>query len=98
MDKEIVWRKKARDKFIIIIEYLQKEWSERTVEEFINKVEKKVELLKSFPKIGMKSEKRKGLRKLILSSQNMLVYRIKEHRIILLDIYDTRQDPIKIDY
>ena len=65
MDKEIVWRKKAREKFIIIIEYLQKEWSERTAEEFINKVEKKVELLKSFPQIEMKSEKIKGLRKLI---------------------------------
>ena len=97
MVEEIKWRKKARSSFLKIIAFLQKEWSDKIAEEFVQTVEEKTKLLKMFPKMGIASEKKNGMRKLILSKQNMLVYRIKENKIIMLTIYDTRQDPIKID-
>ena len=98
MVKEVVWGKRAFNKFQKIVEYLLKEWSEKVAEEFIDKSEEKIELLKNFPNIGLKSTKKVGLRKINLSKQNMLVYRIKEDKIIILNIYDTRQDPVKIDF
>lgn len=97
MDKKIVWSSTAANKFLSITDYLRREWSTNVAIDFINRVEEKLNLLKSFPKIGIKSNKKPGLYKLIISSQNMLAYRIKGSRIIVLNIFDTRQDPVKID-
>jgi plasmid stabilization system protein ParE len=94
---EIVWRKKTRDTFFSIIQYLNEHWSKNVAEDFVKTVERKLELLSMFPLMGVESRKRKGMRKLLLSPQNMLVYRIKGKRIILLQIYDTRQNPMRID-
>ena len=54
MVKEVVWGKRAFNKFQKIVEYLLKEWSEKVAEEFIDKSEEKIELLKNFPKMGLK--------------------------------------------
>ncbi|MDI6804617.1 MAG: hypothetical protein QME58_12365 [Bacteroidota bacterium] len=51
MDKEIVGQKKAENKFLFISSYLKSEWSISVATEFINKVEEKTHLLKSFPKV-----------------------------------------------
>jgi len=56
-----------------------------------------LELLAEFPLLGVESQKKKGMRKLLLSPQNMLVYRIERNRIILLQIYDTRQNPMRVE-
>lgn len=48
--------------------------------------------------MGLKTTKKVGLKKINLSEQNRLVYRIKGDKIIILNIYDTRQDPVKIDF
>lgn len=66
----------------------------KTATEFIDQVESQVKLLRTFPHLGQCSEKNKALRKYILSKQNILIYRIKGDRIILLNIYDTRQESI----
>ncbi|HEX8529631.1 MAG TPA: type II toxin-antitoxin system RelE/ParE family toxin [Cytophagales bacterium] len=91
MAKEIIWLASARNRYRAIVEYLQTEWSEKAAEEFIEKVNDKLEVLRLFPQIGSESEQKKGLRKLILSPHNTLVYRIKGDVIILLTIYDNRQ-------
>ena len=97
MAKKIVWRKKAGGRFREITEYLKREWSVKVAEEFVEIVLKKVELLKVFPGMGKSSAKKPGMKKLVLTKHNMLVYRIKEDKIILLNIYDTRWDSIKIE-
>ncbi|MBS4027597.1 MAG: type II toxin-antitoxin system RelE/ParE family toxin [Ignavibacteriales bacterium] len=83
--------------FFAIIEYLVEEWSPSVAEDFIETVEHKLELLAEFPLLGVESQKKKGMRKLLLSPQNMLVYRIERNRIILLQIYDTRQNPMRVE-
>lgn len=98
MVKKIIWRKKAKNKFREIVFYLQENWSEKVAGEFVKVVLHKIDILTAFPRIGIISVKKEGFRKLILSKHNMLVYRIKEDKIILLNIYDTRQDPVKIDF
>ncbi len=97
MDREIVWTKEALTNFQKVVEYLQLNWSVKVAEEFIEIVGHRVQVLTSFPMIGVSSKKKSDLRKFVLTQHNMLVYRIRVKRIILLNIYDTRQDPVKID-
>ncbi len=91
MAKEIIWLASARNRYRAIVEYLQSDWSDKAAEEFVEKVNDKLELLRVFPQIGSESNKKKGLRKLVLSPHNTLIYRIKGNVIILLTIYDNRQ-------
>jgi len=97
LDREIVWTKEALTNFQKVVEYLQLNWSVKVAEEFIEIVGHRVQVLTSFPMIGVSSKKKSDLRKFVLTQHNMLVYRIRVKRIILLNIYDTRQDPVKID-
>ena len=94
MEKAIVWRKRAADKFLNIIDYLFEEWSAKEANEFIDRVELQVQLLSKFPHLGQQSSRKPPLRKFLLSKHNLLIYRIKGNRLILLNIYDTRQEDI----
>ncbi len=94
MAKQIIWLASARDRYRAIVAYLQTQWSPKAAEEFVEKVDDKLELLRIFPQIGSESDKRKGLRKLVLSPHNTLIYKIKGDVIILLTIYDNRQSGV----
>jgi plasmid stabilization system protein ParE len=93
MAKQIIWLKSARDSYKSIVEYLHSQWSEKVAQDFIEKVDDKLELLKIFPQLGAESDKKKGVRKLVLSTHNTLIYRIKGEVIVLLSIYDSRRNP-----
>ena len=98
MDYEIEWSDTAKRQYQQVIEHLKTEWSVKDAENFIEKVNKKLTLLSKFPGIGRRSNKRKRVRKHLLTRQNMLFYEIKKDTIFLLAIYDTRQNPDKIKY
>lgn len=96
MAKRIIWRKKASDNLIEIVSYLQENWSPKDARNFIDLVDQKVDLLTKFPKAGKASQKQPTLRKLVLTPQNTLIYRIKGEKVIVLKIYDTRQNESNI--
>jgi plasmid stabilization system protein ParE len=97
MGKRIIWRPKAKARFKEIVLYLREEWSERVAQEFVELVEKRLNLLSMFPRIGAESQKKPGRRKLLLTPHNLLAYRIHKDKISILNIYDTRQNPTKTD-
>jgi plasmid stabilization system protein ParE len=98
MAKEVIWLKRASDKLKNIFDYLLSNWNSETTENFIEKVNQKVSLLQYFPNIGLRSQKKPDLRRIILSQQNILIYRQKGNKIIIVNIFDTRQNPDKMKF
>jgi plasmid stabilization system protein ParE len=95
MALEIEWSRSADKKFDTIIEYLQKEWGEKSVNTFVKKVYDFLDILVEFPNIGTPEDKTKNIFGFVVVSQITIFYRIKSNRIILLNFFDNRQDPNK---
>ncbi len=95
MALEIYWTKKADKKFNQIIDYLEKEWGENSVKEFVKKVYDFLDLLSEFPEMGTLENKKKEIRGFTITKQVNLFYRISENKIILLTFFDNRQNPKK---
>ncbi len=87
----IVWTENAKEDLQQIISYLKINWSDAVAEKFVETVLHKISLLETQPFIGIVSEKEKTVRKLLISKQIALFYKVSEPNIILLDFFDVRQ-------
>ncbi len=96
MAVRIRWTKRAQKSFGNIVDYLNTEWSLAVAVKFVKKSNSFIETLKDYPRLGKQEPAAKGLRSFILSRQTTVFYRIKNNdTIILLNFFDTRQDPKK---
>lgn len=98
MAYRIEWTENAKQDLKKIIEYLLEKWSLEVAEKFIDKLDSILELLTISPYIGTESKKKKGVRQILITRHNRLYYRVVDKIIILLDFFDTRQDPAKSIY
>lgn len=89
----IVWTENAKEDLKQVLIYLKENWSESATNKFLDIFYQKLDFLGEFPFIGTASEKVTDVRKLVITKQTILFYKIKEHDVILLDFFDTRQDP-----
>lgn len=93
MVKQIKWTGKALRNLSAIISYLQNEWSDKVAENFALKVKNKLEILRKFPFSGSPSGIKPGYNKIVITKHNTLYYRVKKNEIVILNIYDSRQNP-----
>ena len=93
MALEIEWTKRADKKFDTILVYLNEEWGERVTANFVKKVYEFLDVLVEYPEIGTLEHKQKGVRGFTIVKQVSIFYKVRENKIILLDFFDTRQNP-----
>lgn len=74
--------------------YLREKWGYKVTSNFIEIVEFKLDSLSKQPFIGRLS-KDGETRMLLITKHNKLYYQITENMIELLEIFDTRQNPVK---
>jgi plasmid stabilization system protein ParE len=98
MRYEIFWLANAKVKLNKIYKFILDNWNIRIADEFINKLKYKLQILSYFPHIGQKSQKKKDVRRYIISEQVSLFYKIEKKKIIILTLFDTRQNPDKLKY
>jgi plasmid stabilization system protein ParE len=98
MPKQIIWSPLSEKDFSSILEYLQNNWNNRITLKFLeitNKIIRQIALNpKQFPII----QKRKKIRKCVITKQNSIYYRERKDYIDILRIYDNRQDPRKLKF
>jgi len=95
MALEIVWSKRADEKFDEILKYLSEEWGKKVTMAFVKKVYDFLDILSEFPDIGTLENKEKGIRGFLIIKQVCIFYTIRENRIIILNFFDNRQSPSK---
>ncbi|MEA1785563.1 type II toxin-antitoxin system RelE/ParE family toxin [Arenibacter sp. GZD96] len=97
MSRKVFISKTAERKLDKLLEYLITEWSIRVKTDFVEKFNSSIETIKNQPEIFPESKKGKGLRKCVITKQTILFYRYNSKRINIVTIFDTRQNPNKLD-
>ncbi len=91
---KIIWSSLAIRTYTDNIKYLEKEWTEKEVYNFIIATEKKLEILKVFPKTGFPSKQNRYLRKTLIGKRIILIYRYKprKNKIELVRFFNSWQN------
>jgi plasmid stabilization system protein ParE len=98
MSYSIIWSPRSYKTFENRVDYLRKNWTEREITNFKNRVKEYLELLKEDPLIGKRTGKRKDLHTGLIIKEVSLIYRVKaiKKEIELVIFLDNRQNPKKI--
>jgi plasmid stabilization system protein ParE len=94
---KIIWSDEALQGLKNIIDYLEQRWTQKEIKKFAKLLDKQLHLIKENPLIFPISNRSKGIRKAVLSKQTTIYYLIDSDKIFLLTLFDTRQDPNKLN-
>ena len=97
MSRKVVISITAERKLEKLFEYFIEKWSIKVKKDFVKKLDSSIEIIKNQPEIFPESKKGKSLRKCVITKQTTLFYRYNSKRISIVTIFDTRQDPNKLD-
>lgn len=89
---EIIYKKRFQKKFLLLIEYLSKEWNLKVTDNFIATFQGKINQLSSNPNMG-KASTALNVRTILITKHNRLYYRVKQNTIEVINMYDTRANP-----
>ncbi len=95
MAYQIIVKKCFTNKVQEVLVYLEKEWSHKVAANFLLKIDRRIELLTKQPFVGKSSSKIKNVRGLLITRHNKLYYIVKDDKVIILNMYDTRMNPKK---
>ncbi|MFW5890221.1 MAG: type II toxin-antitoxin system RelE/ParE family toxin [Marinilabiliaceae bacterium] len=93
------WSKEAEDTFDEIIEYLEDNWTEKEIQNFVRKAHKVIEQIENNP-YQFKASRFQEIRKALITKHNSLFYFVNEaDKVIeLYTFWDNRQNPKKLKY
>lgn len=97
MKRQVVLTSRAKIEIEEIFEYLELKWNESVKKQFSNKINTIINLIIENPEIFPVSNSNKKVRKAVISKQSTLFYHLNSKHIIVLSVFDTRQDPTKIN-
>ena len=92
---QVVFKKRFINKLVKVQTYLENEWGDKVARHFLNRIDERINLLKKFPNLGAASEKIPGLRGLLITKHNILYYKVENHIIFVVNLYDTRSQPLR---
>jgi len=76
MALKVKWSAIALEDYLLVSEYLLREWHLSVVEDFTRKVDAKIELISLQPDIGRECEQDKSIRSVLITPHNRLYYQI----------------------
>lgn len=91
----IVWSPKALKNFNELIDYLQENWSDIVVKEFVARTEQVLKLIADNPEVFRRVSNQNSIREALITKHNLLLYRFSTTNVELLAVFDTRQHPRK---
>jgi plasmid stabilization system protein ParE len=89
---EIIYTTEFENDFEELIGYLSNKWSIKIAQQFANQLDDLIFALSKMPFIGKKSLENPLVRGIVVTDKNILFYSVKENQIILLSLFDTRQN------
>ena len=97
MAKEIIWSPQSQVSFYKVVEYLQENWTERELDNFLAATDKVINYIAENP-LMFRGTNKKNIHEALVTPQNLLIYKIYVDRIVLITFYDTRKSPKKKKY
>jgi addiction module RelE/StbE family toxin len=97
MAAKIVWTNNAEEDLESIKNYLEKNWPDKVLLSFLDRLVSKLKHIEAFPEIGRPSEN-SYRRRLVITKHNLLIYSIQGEEIVIEAIFDTRQGEQKLNF
>jgi plasmid stabilization system protein ParE len=94
--REIIISKTAKNKLDKLFYYLITHWGLEAKADFVKKLDKSIDAIKLHPESFPESYVKKGLHRCVITKQTTLFYRFTSKKIIIVTIFDTRQNPTKL--
>lgn len=95
MARIIIWHRQAEYELDQIVEYLSREWGEKVTQDYLLRVTKITNLVAESPEIGMASRVSDNIRSFLITKHATMFYAVGDDNIVILNIFDNRQDPKK---
>jgi len=80
-----------------IIQYLEQNWTEKEINQFAIRLEKRLHIISSNPRLFPETSKRKRVRKSVLTKHTVIYYFVSRNLITIARLFDPRQDPKKLN-
>lgn len=93
---KIRWTEEASKNLDSIITYLEDNWTTKELTRFFTKLEKQISILSIFPEAFPISKKKSRVHRCVFMKQLTIYYTIENEHLVLLSIFDNRQNPNKI--
>lgn len=97
MIRNVIVSKLAEDKLQKLFDYLTESWSLKVKSDFVEKLDRSIEIIKTQPESFPESDIKPGLHKCVVSKQTTLYFRFTSSQIKIVNIFDNRQDPSKLN-
>jgi plasmid stabilization system protein ParE len=98
MAYKVIYKKRFSNKLTKLLQYLTKHWSQKVAIEFLSKIDSRIDTLKQQPFVGKPSETKPEVRSILITKHNRLYYKFSNNKIIVINMYDTRKNPVKNSY
>ncbi|HQQ97085.1 MAG TPA: type II toxin-antitoxin system RelE/ParE family toxin [Cyclobacteriaceae bacterium] len=92
---KLVWTERAQRRMGEILDYIEKEFGTNARQSFRLRTQDFTRILIEFPEMGTLELKEKNLRGFQLTRQTRVFYRVKKDSIVILTLFDSRQNPKK---
>ena len=100
MNYQVQWSNQAIKTVNSVIKYLREEWTEKEVDNFLNKLDDVVSMIEINPELFRGSIKKKHVHLAIIKRRTLLVYQVRPQKkqVILLMFWNPKQNPKKFKY
>lgn len=90
---EIRWSTRAQNDYFSILSYLQERWGQKSLQDFADRVQQAIEIIRQNPYLFQASGKKKNVRRCVLRKQVSLYFRVTDDQIELITFFDSRRNP-----
>lgn len=95
---KLIWSSESKKNLADLIFYLEANWTEREIKNFFQKLEKIISLIKFKPQIFRVVNRKKRIRKCVVSKQISLYYRFDITEIFIVTVFDNRRNPNRLSF
>ncbi len=96
MKRKIVITPLAKSEIQEIFHYLILKWNDNVKKEFANKLKNTVNCIAENPEMYPISEKNRRIRRCVISKQNSIFYYFDSDNVVVVSVFDNRQNPNNI--
>jgi len=95
VEYKVVVKKLFAKQLLNVLYYLDKEWGKRVADDFQDKINAAIKILKQHPYTGAPSKKIPDARGLLITKHTRLFYKIENKTIVIVFLADTRKNSYK---
>ena len=93
MLKSISWTSLADNDLSNLLEFLFYRWNRKVTLEFIENLDYCISIIQKNPDLFPFYNENLKIRKCVVTSHNTIFYSVTDNRIVILRLYDSRQNP-----